>query len=73
MTTAEIVPAEHRARVVGDQREQMGAQMARVYDGEGASVREIAERFGRSYGAAHRMLAEAGVTFRPRGGSVKRA
>jgi len=34
----------------------------------GASVRQVARRFGLSYGLAHRLLTEAGVTFRSRGG-----
>lgn len=66
----EIVPVEHRARVVGERRSALGAQMARLYDG-GASVKDVAARTGRSYGAAHRMLLEAGVTMRPRGGAHK--
>lgn len=67
MTSPEIVPAEPGSRVVGERRDTMKRQMATAY-ANGSSVREVAERFGRSYGAAHRMLREASVTLRPRGG-----
>jgi len=33
----------------------------------GASVRNIADHIGKSYGFVHRMLVDAGVTLRPRG------
>jgi predicted transcriptional regulator len=34
-------------------------------------IRAIAEQTGRSYGAIHRMLSDAGVTFRARGGATR--
>ncbi|GAA1192832.1 hypothetical protein GCM10009654_57630 [Streptomyces hebeiensis] len=34
----------------------------------GASIRQIAKKTGRSYGGMHRMLSEAGVKMRGRGG-----
>jgi transposase len=39
---------------------------------KGASIRQIADEFGRSYGNVHRMLREAGVELRGRGGSVRK-
>lgn len=37
----------------------------------GKSVRVLAHTYGRSYGMVHRLLSEAGVEFRPRGGNQK--
>ncbi|MDX3772085.1 MULTISPECIES: helix-turn-helix domain-containing protein [unclassified Streptomyces] len=37
----------------------------------GASIRAIADAHGRSYGFVHRMLSEAGVTLRGRGGATR--
>jgi predicted transcriptional regulator len=34
---------------------------------QGASIRQIADETGRSYGNVHRLLSESGVTLRPRG------
>src|SRR3954447_25426105 len=39
----------------------------------GATIRELAEQTGRSYGMVRSLLIEAGVTFRPRGGSARRS
>lgn len=38
----------------------------------GSSIREIAKRFGVSYGTVRRMLLNAGVTLRPRGHHKKK-
>lgn len=38
----------------------------------GASIRELAEETGRSYGFCNRLLHEANVALRPRGGSRTR-
>lgn len=37
----------------------------------GTSIRALAEETGRSYSSVHRILAEAGVTFRSRGGATR--
>lgn len=42
-------------------------ELATEFYGDGRSVREIARKLGRSYGYVHKLLAEAGVEFRPRG------
>lgn len=54
------------ARVTGTDRERMKRAAKASYE-KGHSVRQIAEETGRSYGAIHRLLLDAGVTFRPRG------
>ncbi|MEU6778580.1 helix-turn-helix domain-containing protein [Nonomuraea angiospora] len=54
-------------RIVGAERAQLAAALAGRY-AAGGSVREIAESIGRSYGFVHRLLEEAGVELRHRGG-----
>lgn len=55
-------------RIVGKNRVRVAATLKKMY-GKGASIRAIAESIGRSYGFVHRVLCEAGVTLRTRGGS----
>jgi len=45
------------------------AAIVRLYTKEKQSLREAASRMGVSYGAAHRVIKEAGIPMRPRGGS----
>jgi predicted transcriptional regulator len=54
-------------RVLGDERVQLSERLAALYQDEHLSIRQIAERTGRSYGAVYQLLTEAEVTFRPRG------
>ncbi len=56
----------HR-RITGGEREKCRHDYAKRY-GAGSSIRRIAEDTGRSYGFVHRILVEAGVTLRRRGG-----
>ncbi|HTR68775.1 MAG TPA: helix-turn-helix domain-containing protein [Mycobacteriales bacterium] len=58
------------ARVTGDDREQLAAMLTKKYEG-GASIRTLARATGRSYGFVHRVLSEAGVTLRGRGGATR--
>ena len=58
------------ARVVGGAREHLAADLAREY-AAAASIRELAARIGRSYGFVHRVLSEAGVLLRSRGGNTR--
>jgi predicted Fe-S protein YdhL (DUF1289 family) len=53
-------------RVTGTDRTALMKRAAKLY-GQGYSVRAVGEKLARSYGATHRLLSEAGVTFRPRG------
>ncbi len=58
------------ARVTGEQR----AELARTLEGKyraGASIRELASDTGRSYGFIHRVLTDAGVPLRGRGGATR--
>ena len=70
MTTVETPTASPRQRLSADERSIMATSMAEDYNG-GMSIRLVGEKYGRSYGAAHRMLSEQGVTLRARGGRSK--
>ncbi|GHK05929.1 helix-turn-helix domain-containing protein [Streptomyces sp. NPDC003753] len=59
-----------RKWIIGGAREELAEVLAREY-GEGRSIRAIAEAHGRSYGFVHRVLTEAGVPLRSRGGDVR--
>ncbi|WP_411114090.1 helix-turn-helix domain-containing protein [Streptomyces sp. 029-5] len=56
------------ARLRGLERKKVAEQLKDWYLKEDLSIRAISARTGRSYGSVHRMLGEAGVEFRPRGG-----
>jgi len=58
------------SRVTGDAREELAANLKQKYS-QGWSIRALAETIGRSYGFVHRMLIEAGVTLRGRGGATR--
>ena len=58
------------ARVTGEAREQLARDVVARYEA-GASIREIAEDVGRSYGFVHAMLTESGVQLRGRGGATR--
>ncbi len=60
----------HR-RITGAEREEWKDDYVKRY-GAGSSIRKIAEDTERSYGFVHRLLVEAGVTLRKRGGARAR-
>jgi predicted transcriptional regulator len=64
-----VIP--HRSRLTGPDRVTFARAAAARYRG-GASIRQLAEESGRSYGAVHRLLSTSGVKFRRRGGSRSR-
>ncbi|WP_340458416.1 helix-turn-helix domain-containing protein [Streptomyces sp. A475] len=57
-------------RITGAARDKVAAELKAAYEG-GASIRNIADSVGRSYSFVHRILTEAGVTLRGRGGAVR--
>ncbi|MET8438900.1 helix-turn-helix domain-containing protein [Streptomyces sp900116325] len=57
-------------RITGTARETLAGDLKKEYEG-GASIRAIADAHGRSYGFVHRILSEAGVTLRGRGGDTR--
>lgn len=58
------------ARISGTQRDKLAADLKKKYE-SGRSIRELASETGRSYGFVHRMLSEAGVELRGRGGATR--
>lgn len=67
MTTAAPVRPPKGARITGDARATLVAEIRELYAHH--SMREIAERVGRSYGFVHRVLSEeSDVRIRGRGG-----
>jgi predicted transcriptional regulator len=63
-----MVKVTKGARITGAERERLTSTLRKKYE-KGASLRELAEQTGRSYGFVHRVLSDAGVTLRGRGGS----
>lgn len=58
------------SRVTGHARAALAVDLKKKYD-KGASIRELAEATGRSYGFVHRVLVDAGVQLRSRGGATR--
>jgi hypothetical protein len=58
------------ARIAGSTRDKLAADLKRKYE-RGASIRALAESTGRLYGFIHRVLSEAGVQLRGRGGATR--
>ena len=57
-------------RVIGADRSRLGTVLGKRYD-SGESIRSLAASTGRSYGFVHRLLREAGVELRRRGGATR--
>jgi predicted transcriptional regulator len=57
-------------RISGSERDMLAADLKKKYEA-GVSIRALAESTGRSYGFVHRVLSEAGVTMRGRGGATR--
>jgi hypothetical protein len=62
---------EKHVRIMGKNREKLSADLKKKYE-KGASIRQLAESTGRSYGFVHRLLSESGVTLRGRGGNTRK-
>jgi len=58
------------ARVTGPARTTLADDVAKQY-AKGKSIRELAEKNGRSYGFVHRLLVENNVKLRGRGGATR--
>ncbi|MGV1004711.1 MAG: helix-turn-helix domain-containing protein [Candidatus Nanopelagicales bacterium] len=57
-------------RVTGDARDTLINDLKSKYE-QGASIRALSADSGRSYGFVHRLLTEAGVELRGRGGNTR--
>jgi Helix-turn-helix domain len=66
-----VVEIKKGARIIGPARDKLTSQLVTKYE-NGASIRQLAEDIGRSYGFVHGLLIEAGVTLRGRGGNTRR-
>jgi transposase len=63
-----------RKRMTSDERTAVTATIVDLYTGDTTmSIQKIADRLGLSYGTVQRLLHDAGVEMRPRGGSRKPA
>jgi hypothetical protein len=59
------------ARITGVAREKLAADLRKKYE-KGQSIRALAEGTGRSYGFVHRLLMDAEVPLRGRGGATRK-
>lgn len=59
------------ARLTGDARSDFERECVALYVEQELSIREIVRRTGRSYGAVHKLLTDAGVPMRPRGNPTR--
>jgi hypothetical protein len=62
---------EKRPYTKGAERVQVRQQAAELY-AQGATIRSVADRLGRSYGGTRALLLEAGVTLRAPGGGIRK-
>lgn len=65
-----MVAKARESRVTGEQRAELARSLEAQYLA-GASIRELSASTGRSYGFIHRMLSDAGVPLRRRGGATR--
>ena len=68
VTVAKIAKGQ---RVTGADRAALSKELVAKYKG-GASIRELAAETSRSYGFIHRILKDAGVELRGRGGATRK-
>ena len=59
-------------RITGPERDKLAADLKKKY-AAGKSIRDLADETGRSYGFVHRLLTDAGVRLRGRGGPTRKA
>lgn len=57
-------------RITGAEREKLAKKLKKSYE-SGSSIRELAAETQRSYGFVHRILKDAGVQLRGRGGATR--
>ncbi len=58
------------ARITGQARDKLAVDVAKKYQ-KGQSIRALAEGTGRSYGFIHRLLVDAEIPLRGRGGATR--
>lgn len=60
-------PVGKWARLTGEARQNLASRVVEMYEDEELPIRAIVRETGRSYGAVHKILHDAGVKMRPRG------
>lgn len=65
------ITTERGERLAADRQQTLAEQAAQGY-AQGLSIRQLAERHNRSYGAMNRLLKDHGVELRGRGGANRR-
>ena len=68
--TGKVAAIRKGARVTGSAREKLTADLRKKYE-KGQSIRALADGTGRSYGFVHRLLVDADVPLRGRGGATR--
>ncbi len=68
MKRGQLGPLTKGRQITGPEREKIAMSMRDRY-AQGASIRDLMEQNGRSYGWTHRLLRESGVVLRGRGGA----
>ena len=71
MERGQLGPLTKGRQITGQEREQIAARLRDRYS-QGASIRDLMEQTGRSYGWTYRLLRESGVVLRGRGGAHPR-
>ncbi len=66
----EMAVLKKGARITGSERTKLASDLKKSYE-KGTSIRELADKHGRSYGFIHRVLSESGVALRGRGGATR--
>lgn len=61
---------QRHTSVTGDERHALTQRATKLYLA-GATIREVADQLGRSYGFIHKLLHEGDVAIRARGGSYR--
>jgi len=68
--TGKVTAIRKGARITGSAREKLTADLRKKYE-KGQSIRALADGTGRSYGFVHRLLLDADVPLRGRGGATR--
>jgi hypothetical protein len=68
--SAKSLTIKKGARITGAARDKLATDLRKKYE-KGQSIRALAEGTGRSYGFVHRLLLDADVPLRGRGGATR--
>lgn len=60
-----------RRRLAAQERDSFASLLRHQYEA-GASIRQLAQAHGRSFGNVRQLLVESGAELRPRGGNYRR-